>query len=187
MPPGPREAGDPPLWPLPLPEAEDELRVVRHPVRRPRRIPRQLHLDVLDAGNGGRRVVDPLLDHRPGGAAHRREAVDHLDLRALDLDVVEQAELDDVHPELGILDVAQRLRDVVFRNHGPSLAAGIRVRTAARSALDSRRRSRALPGGRLTTERRTFEPRLRAAAPETCRAEPPLARRELTREPGVPS
>ena len=35
----------------PLAEAEDELRVVGHLVRRPRRVPRQLGLDVLDLGH----------------------------------------------------------------------------------------------------------------------------------------
>ena len=33
----------------------------------------------------------------------------HLTFEPLDLDVVEQAELDDVHPELGILDEAEGL------------------------------------------------------------------------------
>src|SRR5206468_7629776 len=50
-------------------------------------------------------------------AAHRREAVEHLHARALGLDVVEQAELDDVHSELGVLDGAERLDHVVTRRH----------------------------------------------------------------------
>ena len=76
------------------------------------RIPGQLDLDLFDARDGGGDVVHVLLDHRPGRAAHRREAVDQLHLGAVDLDVVEQAELDDVHPELGILDLVERLEDV---------------------------------------------------------------------------
>ena len=36
------------------------------------------------------------------------ETVDHLDPGPVDLDVVEQPEVDDVHPELGILDRAER-------------------------------------------------------------------------------
>src|SRR5215218_601949 len=96
------------LWPrVLLPEAEDELRVVGHLLRRPRRVPRQFDLDVVDAGDLRRDAVDVLLDHRAGRAAHRREAVNDLHLRALDLDVVQQAEIDDVHAELGILDLAQ--------------------------------------------------------------------------------
>jgi hypothetical protein len=55
--------------------------------------------------------ADVLLDHRPGRAAHRREGVDHLDLRTLDLDVVEEAELDDVHPQPGILDEVEGVYD----------------------------------------------------------------------------
>ena len=45
----------------------------------------------------------------PAGQPIEVRLCDHLDVRPLDLDVVEQAELDDVHPELGILDLAQRL------------------------------------------------------------------------------
>src|SRR6476619_5731449 len=40
------------------------------------------------------------------------------------LDVVEQAEVDDVHPELGILDLAQRLDHLVLRRHRASSVAG---------------------------------------------------------------
>ena len=82
-------------------------------------------------------VVDPLLDHRPGGTAHRREAVDDLDLRALHLDVVEQAELDDVHPELGILDAAQRLGDVFLRDHGLRLQEPHFLASFSREEVDA--------------------------------------------------
>ena len=41
----------------------------------------------------------------------------HLDVRALDLGVVEEAELDDVHPELRVLDLAQRLDDFLLGRH----------------------------------------------------------------------
>src|SRR4029453_1808920 len=106
-----------------LAKTEDELRVVGHQLRRPRRIPRELDFDVLDSRNGRRRIVDALLDHRPGRTAHRGQAVYDLDLRAVDLDVVEQPQLDDVHAELRVLDPAQCLGDVLFRRHDPSLAA----------------------------------------------------------------
>ena len=50
--------------------------------------------------------------------------MDDLDLRPLDLDVVEETELDDVHPELGILDLAERLEDFFLGRHlSSSLAA----------------------------------------------------------------
>ena len=66
--------------------------------------------------------VDVLLDHRADWTAHRRQGVDHLHLRALDLDVVEEAQLDDVHPELGILDRTERVEYLFFCRHGASLA-----------------------------------------------------------------
>src|SRR5262245_66594855 len=87
-----------------LSEAQDEFRVVGHEVRRPGRLPGELDLDGLDTGNGRGRVVDALLDHRPRGTAHRRQAVHDLDLRAVDLDVVVQPQLDDVHAEVVTLD-----------------------------------------------------------------------------------
>src|SRR5437667_2554604 len=100
-----------------LAEAKNELRVVGHLLWRPRRVPRQLDLDVLDLGHRARDLIDVLLNHRPDRAAHRGQRMDHLDLGALDLDVVEQAELDDVHPELGVLDGAQGVDDLFLRSH----------------------------------------------------------------------
>ena len=43
-------------------------------------------------------------------------------LRPVDLGLVEEPELDDVHAELRILDPVQRLDDVVFGDHAASLA-----------------------------------------------------------------
>src|SRR6185437_13193565 len=90
-----------------LAEAENELRVVGHLVRRPGRVERQLQLDVLDALDLARGAVDVLRDERPGRAAHRGQAVEDLRGRVLDLDLVEETEVDDVHSELGILDRAE--------------------------------------------------------------------------------
>ena len=117
------------------------------PVGRPRRIPGQLDLDVLDAGHLRGNVVDVLLDHRSGRAAHRRQRVDHLDLRPLDLDVVEQPELDDVHPELGILDGVQRLDDLVLRRHGSSIGTAPSARDRPRRGPSPQNRSRRHPAG----------------------------------------
>jgi hypothetical protein len=100
-----------------LAEAEDELRVVGHLVRRPRRVEGQLELDLLDSGHLHRDAVDVLRDERAGRAPHRGQAVDHLRLVALDLDLVNEPEVDDVHPELGILDLAERLEYVVAAGH----------------------------------------------------------------------
>jgi len=75
----------------------------------------------LPSGNLPGGPVDVLRDQRPGGAAHRGEAVGDLHLRAVDLDVVEQAEVDDVHPELGILDRAENLEHFFLRRHAASV------------------------------------------------------------------
>ena len=48
--------------------------------------------------------------------------MDHLDLRPVHLDVVEEAELDDVHAELRVLDGPQRFEDVFLGRHLASLA-----------------------------------------------------------------
>src|SRR5690348_10439079 len=106
-------------------EAQDELRVVGHLVRSPRRVERQLQLDVLDALDLSDGAVDVLRDQRPGRAAHRGQAVDDLGRRVLHLDLVEEPEVDDVHPELGILDLAEHLEHVFPRRH----AASVETRT----------------------------------------------------------
>src|SRR5437870_197744 len=79
-----------------LAEAEDELRVVGHPVRRPRRVERELQLDVLNTLDLADGAVDVLRDERAGGTAHRSQAVRDLGGRVVHLDVVEEAEVDDV-------------------------------------------------------------------------------------------
>src|SRR3954468_12853033 len=94
-------------------DSENELRVVGHAVRRPRRVERQLGLGVFYALDRTRGGGDVLLDHRTRRTAHRRQAVEHLHLRAVDLDVVEKPEIDDIHAELRVLDLAHSL-DYVF-------------------------------------------------------------------------
>ena len=55
---------------------------------------------------------------------HRREIIrQHLRLRVLHVDLVDEAEVDDVHPELGILDLAENLHHFVARSHAASLEA----------------------------------------------------------------
>src|SRR5258708_8740638 len=56
-----------------LAETEDELRVVGHLVRRPRRIEHELELDVVDARHLARDALDVTRDERARRAAHRRE------------------------------------------------------------------------------------------------------------------
>ena len=84
----------------------------------------------VDPGHAARGVDDAVGDHRAGRASHRGEAVEHLHLLAVDLDVVHEAELDDVHAELGILDIVQRLDDVVTRDHWRQSRAGALPRAA---------------------------------------------------------
>src|ERR1043166_949079 len=60
-----------------------------------------------------------------------------MDLRLVDLHVVEQAELDDVHPKLRILDGAKRL-DHVVSCHG---ASGYRGRPSSGSSSHGARDS----------------------------------------------
>jgi hypothetical protein len=45
-----------------------------------------------------------------------------VDLRPLDLDVVEKTQLDDVHAELRVLDGAESIRDLFLGRHSASLA-----------------------------------------------------------------
>src|SRR4029079_16445033 len=99
-----------------LAKAKNELGVLGHLVRGPRRVPGELGLDLFDLGHRPHDLFDVLLDQRAGRAAHRGQAVEHLHLRDAHLGVVEQAELDDVHPELRVLDGAERLDHVVARH-----------------------------------------------------------------------
>jgi hypothetical protein len=103
-----------------LAEPQNELCVVRHAFGRPWRVPRELQLDLVHARKLGRDAVNVLLDHRACRTAHRRQAVRDLHLRAGDLDVVHEPEVDDVHPELRVLDLMQGLEHVVAsdRFHG---------------------------------------------------------------------
>src|SRR6202030_3866659 len=84
-------------------------------------IPGQVDLDVLDSIEVGDDRADVLLNHRPGRTAHRRQRVDHLDLRPGDLDVVEEPKLDNVHPELRVLDEVECFDDLFSRWHSVSL------------------------------------------------------------------
>src|SRR5262245_23030203 len=49
--------------------------------------------------------------------------MDDLDLSVLELDVVHETEIDDVHPELRVLDLAKRLDDFFLRGHATSVLA----------------------------------------------------------------
>src|SRR6185312_9724050 len=88
-------------------------------------------------------VLDVLLDLRPGRASHRGQRVDDGDLVALDLHLVDEAEVDDVHAELRILDDAQGLEDVLTGQAHSERVAGRASQSAAKAAVCS---SRVTPG-----------------------------------------
>src|SRR5262249_2205363 len=116
-------------------ETEDELRVLGHPVRGPRRLEGQLGFDVLDTRELADHAVDVLLDHRAGRAAHRGQRVAHFHLRALAFDVVEQPEVDDGHPELGIFHLMKGIDDFLAARHGFESSSPRRPGEAARAAV----------------------------------------------------
>ena len=87
--------------------------------------------DVLDARNLAHDAVDLLRDHRPDRARHRGERVGDLHVRPVDHGVVEEPELDDVHPELRILDLPQRIDDFLLCRH----ARSVRTRRPTRAPV----------------------------------------------------
>src|SRR5262249_46380068 len=103
---------------------------------RPGRVEGELELDLLDALDLADGAVDVLGDERPRRAAHRREAVRDLGGRLLHLDFVEEAEVDDIHAELGILDRAEYLEHFLLRSH----AASVEVRTMTACSAPSAKR-----------------------------------------------
>src|SRR5262245_43893629 len=97
-------------------DSQLHLGVVGHHVLVPGRIegeldvhlPDPLHVLLED-------VVDLLLDARPDGAEGGGQGNHHLDvLLVLDVDLVDQAEVDDVDPQLGVVHLLEGLSDVVF-------------------------------------------------------------------------
>src|SRR3954453_9388076 len=100
-------------------EAEGELRVLAHPVRRPRRREDHARLHALDAIELADELLDLLGDLRADRAARRGEREGHVHVARVDLDPVDEAELDEVQPELGIDDVGERRFDVFDGDHDP--------------------------------------------------------------------
>src|SRR5215212_3292079 len=96
---------------------EGELRVLRHLVRGPGRREGHRRDDLLDAVELGDELDDLLGDLRPDRARGRGEGEGHVDTAAGDLDAVDEAELDEVEPQLRVDDVAQRLGDFLFVDH----------------------------------------------------------------------
>ncbi len=99
-----------------------------HPLGRPVRLPHDLDVYVLHAAERAQHAVGVVGDHGTGGTSGRRESHIHAHVTPGDLDVVHQAEVDDVHIELGIFHLAERLAHRVlrqFRRHRHHAAPSI--------------------------------------------------------------
>ena len=79
---------------------------------------REVELGPLDAGEGGDRRGDPVLDLVAQRAARDGEGDADRHVTAVDGDAPDHAEVDDAAVQLGIFDGAQRVDDVGFGGHG---------------------------------------------------------------------
>src|SRR3990170_5045653 len=127
--------------------AEYELGVVAHPVGRPGRVEDELHVDALDAVDFQSRRGDVVLDHRRDRATHTRERVRDPCPVADDVDLVDEAERDDVDAQLRILDSGERGSDCL-RPRLLDLTRGARHR---RAPGPPERRVAVLPWGPTAT------------------------------------
>src|SRR5947209_3630708 len=98
-------------------EPERELGVFAHPLWCPRRREGHRRLDVLDSVELADELLDLLGHLRADGTAGAGQRVGDADGAALDLDVVDQPQFDEVEPELRVDHIAQRLGDVFNRCH----------------------------------------------------------------------
>src|SRR6202011_1169333 len=79
------------------PHIENEACLVRHPVRRPRRIPYQIDVHDADTGNAGDRILHHLRQFAGRRTVRRGQGHHHIDAAVvLEVDLVDQAELVDV-------------------------------------------------------------------------------------------
>src|ERR1700694_2597978 len=102
------------VGPARLPDPENILAfLARHGARVPRRRPGQVHLHIAGAGEAGANPVDLALQHRTDGTAGAGQRHFDLDVVLVDVDVVDQAEVDDVEPDLGVDDHLEGLPDLV--------------------------------------------------------------------------
>jgi len=98
-------------------EAERELRVLGHPVRGPGRVEGHVRADLVDPGELADELLDLLRDLRADRAAGRGQGEGDVDGAAFDLDLVDEAELDEVESELGIDDLGQGVGDFLNGRH----------------------------------------------------------------------
>src|SRR3712207_1077443 len=99
--------------------AEKELGGGAHHLRVPHRVEGELGVDRLHALYGERLRLDLLLDHVPHRAHGAREAERDVHVASLVVhaDVVDQAELHEVHPDLGVYDVPELIPYALFGYH----------------------------------------------------------------------
>src|ERR1700694_3859674 len=94
------------------PHIENEARLVRHPVRRPRRIPYQIDVHDADTGNAGDRVLHHLRQFAGRRTVRRGQRHHHIDRAVvLEGDLVDQAELVDVGRNFRVEHGFQRRHD----------------------------------------------------------------------------
>ena len=122
--------------------AERELRVLGHLVRGPRRREDHRRDDLVDTVDLAHELLHLLGDLRADRAGGRGERERDVDLAAVDRDVVDQAELDEVEPELRIDDVGERFSDVFLGEHTLRIVRcrfpGSSSMTQSRSSCSSR-------------------------------------------------
>src|SRR3954447_3792203 len=111
--------------PFPLADLEDAQRrlgFVRHHLGAPRRTEHELRPYLAETVDRREERADLVLDQRADRTAHRRQAVSDVDVAVvLHIDLVHEAEIDDVDAELRVVDLHQRLADVLLR-HGRNAA-----------------------------------------------------------------
>src|SRR6185437_6228553 len=95
------------------PHIEHETGLVAHPIRRPCRLPNQVHIDHANPGNACDRVFDLCRQFTRRRAVRRRQCHGHVD-RALvgDVDLVDQAEFIDVGGDFRVEHGLQRRDDL---------------------------------------------------------------------------
>jgi D-alanyl-D-alanine carboxypeptidase len=100
-------------------------RVLGDHVRRPRRREDELDVDGLDAGQGGEHQRALLVDDLGQRAAHAGEGHAHVDVPIALVQLVDQAEVDDVDPDLRVDDRLERFAQVVLRGHPVGLQVDV--------------------------------------------------------------
>src|SRR4051794_2922186 len=94
-----------------------ELGILGHLVRGPRRGESHRRLNTAHALEFRHELVDLLGDLRADRASGGGQGERHVDVALVDLDAIDQAEFDEVEPELGIDDVGERVFDFLNGDH----------------------------------------------------------------------